>query len=409
VDPDLPPGLGGFLPGLLGDLLKLLKTDSPVQWELAFQLSQSIASEASDGSNPEPLARIRLEELARIAELQVGDVTGMTTTASGQPLRIAVAARGEWAHRRLEASKTLLEQIAGALAPAAGAVASEVSNDDDDAQDAAQLQQFMARWASAVAPAMIGMQFGSFFGHLATRTLGYYELPLPRDAGDEIIVVPENLAHFADDWSLPAEEVSLYFLVRDVTSHAILSRPHVGARLTELLVAHAAGFRPDPNALQQRLGQSGVEIGDLSQLTQFLGDPAALGEIVDTPEQRRVRAELTTLSAAILGYVEWVADSVGQRAIASRPQLREALRRRRVARSAEERSGESLIGIDLDQETIDRGEAFVRGVIERGGDSELAALFVREQNLPTPAEIDAPGLWIERVNLPPDDRAPDAA
>jgi uncharacterized protein (DUF2342 family) len=59
----------------------------------------------------------------------------------------------------------------------------------------------------------------------------------------------------------------------------------------------------------------------------------------------------------------------------------------------------------LDQEGLDRGEAFVRGVLERGGESELAKLWVIEANLPTPAEVDAPGLWIERVNLPPLDPA----
>jgi uncharacterized protein (DUF2342 family) len=42
----------------------------------------------------------------------------------------------------------------------------------------------------------------------------------------------------------------------------------------------------------------------------------------------------------------------------------------------------------------------VRGVIERGGDVELAKLWTVEENLPTPAEVDAPGLWIARVNLP---------
>ena len=53
--------------------------------------------------------------------------------------------------------------------------------------------------------------------------------------------------------------------------------------------------------------------------------------------------------------------------------------------------------------------AFVRGVIERGGERELAAMFVHEHDLPTPAEVDAPGLWIARVNLPADETATDDA
>ena len=59
-----------------------------------------------------------------------------------------------------------------------------------------------------------------------------------------------------------------------------------------------------------------------------------------------------------------------------------------------------LFGLRLDQDALDRGEAFVRGVIARGGDVELAKLWTVEENLPTPAEVDAPGLWIAWVNLP---------
>lgn len=406
VDPDLPPGMGGFLPGLLGDLLRLLKTDSPLQWDLALQLAQSVASDNVAEDNPDPLDRIRLEELVRIAELHVADVTGMTTTTSGRPLQIAVTSRGEWARQRLEGSRALFEEIAGALAPPRSADASPVDLPMEDEAEAKQLQGLFTQWASAVAPAMIGMQFGSLVGHLARRSLGQYELPLPREASDGVAVVPANLKEFTEDWSLPPDDVALHVAVRDVVSHAILSRPHVAARLRSLLVQHAHGFRPDPSALQHRLGEAGADMSDLSELTQLLGDPTALGEIIDTPEQRRVNAELSALTAAILGYVEWVSDTVAARAVGARSSIHEALRRRRVERTDEERAADSLLGLPLGQETVDRGLAFVQGVLERGGDSELAMLFVRETSLPTPAEIDAPGLWIERVNLPIDAAEP---
>jgi uncharacterized protein (DUF2342 family) len=81
------------------------------------------------------------------------------------------------------------------------------------------------------------------------------------------------------------------------------------------------------------------------------------------------------------------------------------MRRHRIERGDEARSAEALFGLSLDQEGLDRGEAFVLGVLERGGESELAKLWVVEANLPTPAEVDAPGLWIERVNLLPLDPA----
>ena len=105
-------------------------------------------------------------------------------------------------------------------------------------------------------------------------------------------------------------------------------------------------------------------------------------------------------TSAFAGYVEWVTDSVALRAIGARRPVREALRRRRVERSSDERAAEALFGLRLDQDALDRGEAFVRGVVERGGDAELGKLWTAGENLPTPAEVDAPGLWIARVNLP---------
>jgi putative hydrolase len=249
---------------------------------------------------------------------------------------------------------------------------------------------------------MIAMQVGSVVGHLAQRALGQYELPLPRRSDSELLVVPANAKGFAEDWSLPIDDLSLWLCVHDVTTHAVLTRPHVRVRLEALLVEQARGFRPDPKALEQRLGEaaSGGLGGDMGDLTRLLGDPSAFAELEDTPELRQVRAELSALSSVVAGYAEWVTDTVASRSIGARGAIREATRRRRVERGEDERVAESLFGLHLDQDAVDRGEAFVRGIVERGGDSELSKLWVVEANLPTPAEVDAPGLWIERVNLP---------
>ena len=42
------------------------------------------------------------------------------------------------------------------------------------------------------------------------------------------------------------------------------------------------------------------------------------------------------------------------------------------------------------------------GVVERAGEDGLARLWEAERTLPTPAEIDAPGLWLARIELPED-------
>jgi uncharacterized protein (DUF2342 family) len=113
-----------------------------------------------------------------------------------------------------------------------------------------------------------------------------------------------------------------------------------------------------------------------------------------------VRAELAALTSAIAGYAEQVTAHVASRLIGAHAPIGEAMRRRRMGRGEGERVAESLFGLKLDQEEIDRGEAFVTGVLDRSGELDLARLWVDERHLPTPAEVDAPGLWLARINLP---------
>jgi len=39
-------------------------------------------------------------------------------------------------------------------------------------------------------------------------------------------------------------------------------------------------------------------------------------------------------------------------------------------------------------------------VVERAGTDGLRRLFTHPDNLPTPAEVDAAGLWLARIDLP---------
>jgi putative hydrolase len=394
VSADFGFDAGGF-PGLLGDMLKMMRTDAPLQWELATQFAQQVASDGKPEPNVDPVQRMRFEELARIAELQVADVTGMATSPSGTAANFVATGPAGWARRSLDAWRPLIERFASAIRP----VAPEVGPGTAAEEEGQDLGRLMEQWSKSIAPSMIALQVGSAIGHLARTTLGQYELPLPRKDGDEIAVVPENAVRFAADWSLNADDALLWVAARDLTMHAVLSRGHVRERFGTLLVAHAENLRPDLRALMERLGEiSTSALEDPSELGQIFGE-AGFGADTDSPQVRRVRDELATLSATLVGYAQWATDAVAGRVIGARRPVAEAMRRRLVEMTDEERAAEHLFGLDLSAETVDRGEAFVSGVLSRGGEGELAKLWTAPDNLPTPAEIDAPGLWIARVNL----------
>jgi putative hydrolase len=388
-----PLGGGGPLEDLLRNLARLLTSQGPLNWEIARQLAQWTASEGQSEDNPDPIARVQLEELLRVADLHVSEATGLATSATGGLLSVAAVTPSEWALRTLEAWRPLLERLASSLGrPAApDDDVTELANDDPMAKLLGNLPQ-------AVAPLLLGMQAGSMVGHLATRAMGQYDLPVPRPASDELLLVPRTIDRFAADWSLPVNDVRLWVCLHEITHHAVLSRPHVRARLQELLTTYAASFEPSASALEDRLG--GFDPTDLAALQETFSNPETLLGELETPAQRELKVPLRALLAAIAGYVDHVMDVVGKRIIGAYGPLTEALRRRRLTEDDGTRFVGRLLGIELDSMVYERGAGFVRGVLERAGDEGLGRLWNSVKELPTPAEIDAPGLWLARIDLP---------
>ena len=270
---------------------------------------------------------------------------------------------------------------------------------DADPREAG-LEDLFTKWATAMFPTMIAMQVGSVVGHLAERALGPYEVPLAPVSTEELAVVSANLSAVAADWSLPIDDLRLWLCAHELTYHAVLSRPAVAGRIAELVVRHAELVRPDAGAMEEMLGQA--DVADLDALAQLFGDPAALIGKTASADAERVRAELDALMAAVAGYGEHVTNVVAGRLIGNHAPIAEAMRRRRVGRGEGEKVAEALFGLVLDQRQIDRGERFVAGVLERSGEAQLSRMWNSAESLPTPAEVDAPGLWLARLGLDKD-------
>ncbi|MBT5905463.1 MAG: hypothetical protein HOH27_06630 [Acidimicrobiaceae bacterium] len=146
-----------------------------------------------------------------------------------------------------------------------------------------------------------------------------------------------------------------------------------------------------------------VDADDLADALAHLQDaldPEAVLGAVRSPEQEALLPRLEALVAVVVGVVDHVMDTVGTGLIGSYGQVTEALRRRRVTTSDADRFVERILGLNLTQEQVDRGSAFVTGVVERAGEDGLALLWTEARNLPTPSEVDAPGLWLARLELP---------
>jgi len=411
MTPSDPGDAGNPFQSLLGDLMNMLGSNGPDSWAMTRAFALNVATGGTPEENVEPLQRIQVEQLSRVAELNVIEATGMPVTPDGRRLTCVPVGRGDWTARALDSWRAVLAVMAeppvtgGTDDPPTGAP--EGADLDPALDPTGGMAAMLGQWASAIGPMFFGLQVGSVVGHLSQRTLGQYPLAIPWAPSDELLLVTSNIAEFARDWSLPEEEALLWVCARELATNSVLTRPAVRSRVEELLLAYAGSQAAAQQDLAGRLGGltggEGDDLGggmDLEALQGMFGDPEALLGDLLTPESRRTSDQLTAVAVVVDAYADHIATVVGAKLVGAHTQLAEAWYRRRTERGKGEEAAGALFGLDLDQAQVDRGRSFVAGVVERAGDDGLARLWNPAKNLPTPAEVDAPGLWLERIDLP---------
>ena len=391
-------GSGGFfgsgpLADLMRNLARLFTTEGPLNWEIARQMAQWAATGGEPEPNPEPVARVRLEELIRVAELHVSEATGLSVSAGGL-LTVRAVTPSDWALRTLDAWKPLLEKLAARMS---ASLPDAAESPEGGPESGDPMGRLFGNLPQMLGPFLFGLQSGAMVGQLANRAMGQYDLPMPRPASDELLIVASAIDKFASDWSLSEDDVRMWICLREATNHAVLGRPHVRERLDELIGAYIDGFDPSSASLEERL--SGFDPTDMNALQQAFSDPEALLGELQNDTQRRLQVPLRALLAAVTGYVDHIMDGVGRRLIGSYGPLTEALRRRRLEESAGNRILGKLSGVWLDGSDYERGQSFIRGLVERAGEDTLSKLWQSARELPTPAELDAPGLWLARMEF----------
>jgi putative hydrolase len=382
---------------LFGDLAKALAGQGPLNWDAARQFAQLAASGGVSEANVDPAVRIALADLARIAEMHVRDVTGLDPSFP----EVTPVTPSVWAQRTLEAYRPLFTELAISLGQRPLLPPPTETSDELDLPDGTdQMMAMMANLSQMMAPSMMGMAVGSMVGRMATRAFGQYDLPIPR-SDNSLLLVPNTIDRFAGEWEVPLDEMRLWVLAQEMIGHSVFSITSLRDDFAALVRRHVGAFRPDPSAVAEKLAELDIEGGDPMQAVQrALTDPALLLGAVQSPEQAALAPQLDAATAAIVGYVDYCVDAVAARVVGGEAlRIAEAVRRRRVEASPDDLYVERLLGLKLTHEQVQRGKTFIGGVVDRVGETAVSALFARPGALPTPAELDAPGLWIARLDL----------
>lgn len=388
-DPDDSSDINPFanLP-MFGDLAKALSGQGPLNWDAARQFATLSSTGGGSESNVDPTVRMAYDALTPIVDMHVRDVTSLDTPR----VELELTTKGVWAQRTLDAYRPLFTDLAVSLGrPAAGT---------PDAPDDPMLAM-MAGLSHMMAPSMMGMALGSMVGRLAARAFGQYDLPIPRSSTTSLLIVPATVDAFAADWSLPHDEMRLWVLAQELIGHAVFSHDTVRTTITSLVQRHVGAFSPDPTSVSEKLATLEFDDSDpMAALQKAFSDPEVLLGAVRSPDQIAQAPVLDAAIAAVVGYVDYMVDAVAARLIGGDAlRIAEAVRRRRLEATAEDVFIERLLGLQITPTQVQRGKNFVGGVVDRAGEAALVSLFSAPDALPTPAEIDAPGLWLARIEL----------
>lgn len=384
---------------LMNQLQQLFASDDgPVNTRVAHDLARQVAVAEGDPSLTGGQARSATEAL-KVAELWLDAVTDLPP--SGGPAR--AWSRSEWVEATLPAWQQLVAPVASSAADALATVLRDQVGEDDlgglglpgmpvfpggglgDLDPAAMMR--------SLGSAVYGMQVGQAAGTLSREVFGATDVGVPLLADPATVLVPTNVAAFADGLDSPFDEVQLYMAVREA-AHARLfvHVPWLRAHLHGLVEQYARGITIDLEALESQVRE--IDLSDADALRGALsGDVFGLH---NTPEQQATLLRLETTLALVEGWVSEVAATAALPHLPHSVPLREMIRRRRAAGGPAEHTFKSLVGLELRPRRSRDAAALFAHLVATGGPEARDAVWEHPDLLPGTEDLDDPSGYAER-------------
>ncbi len=355
---------------IFDQLFALLNQPGPVNWALAEQI---VGHMAGDRQPIEPRLADEYLELTRLAQLRIGEKSGLLTGPLFDTLPLD---RAQWAMKNLKSFQYLVEPMAEKLSntPTGGGIEGMLSQ---------------------LAPALLGMQMGAMVGALAHRVLGQFDIGLPTAQHGDITYVVPNIEEFATDHQLDPRQVRLWVALNEVTHHAQFAQAWVRPHLNDLIAKYVESMDVDLNALTERLG----DFQDPSKMEELLSDPSGLSGLLSGQDEENKLADLQALMMLMEGFGDHVINLSASDLLPDLSSMREAMRTRRAETADGENMVGRMLGVELQRGEYGVGAEFCAAVANRWGDETLMKLWEGPANLPTLAELADPVGWAARVLL----------
>jgi uncharacterized protein (DUF2342 family) len=366
------------------DLMNMLSGQRDVHKMVALQMATSIAASA-DGENVDPNLRIKVDNIIDIAKNELLLNSPLSTSKSLATSKIISATGVSRVENLLSRMKPLTDLL----------VAQTESNLTNTGATPPELGGMpFGQIMAMTGPMMIGVNIGSAVGHLVSEIQGDSDILWPR-YGDEIAVYPQRAATFAQDWSLDLDAYLMWTLINQLVSNAVIQSQHISAELESIARRHITSMSSAAEALTSQLGE--MDLSDPTALERLGQDPSQLFSVAKNDEQDRLVAESQPFLAVVVALIDWFTLASAKHLIGPTDSINEARVRVRRDRSEGLNLFESLFGIGVSSSSYEVGNHFIFGVVEREAEEKLMRIVEGPRYMPTPNEVEAPGLWLARI------------
>jgi len=310
----------------------------------------------------------------------VRECTGLV--ANGQHAPVLVVDRPGWVQANVDAFSQVLDPLIRRLI--------------------GDREQSLPAIASKVGSQVTGVELGAVLAFLSGKVLGQFD-PYHRAEGEvgRLLLVAPNVVAVERELGVDPGDFRLWVCLHEETHRVQFTtvtwlEGHLRGRLDALLSSHdldpAAVFGRLKDGLDQTVRSMRGVKGDR------VGQPAGLVDLVSTPEQKAVLDEITAMMTLVEGHADVVMDLAAPAVIKTLPEIRAKFDvRRRTGSSPVDQLMRRLLGMDAKMRQYREGALFVRAIVDRIGMDGFNQVWTSPETLPSKAEIDQPGRWLERV------------
>jgi coenzyme F420 biosynthesis associated uncharacterized protein len=237
-------------------------------------------------------------------------------------------------------------------------------------------------------------QIGYLLGFLGQRVLGQYDLALisAESTPGRLLFVDENIRRTAQLLDVPLNPFRVWIALHETThafefeAHPWL-RPYLSARMERQLSQLSSGV-----SLMSR-----EALGRLGRTLRGAASGEHWMEGLMSADQRREFREIQAVMSLLEGFGDYMMDEVGRDLVPDVERISARFHERRDNRTGFERAMMRLTGMDLKMDQYRKGEEFVAAIARARGAEALHVLWQGPESLPSPEEIEAPSLWLDRV------------